>query len=88
MQIAGWVGEHRGIDPGKPGVPEFGRRLYNLSATVSSATALKSRLQTVSRKARVTVESLRSSSLDKVWEKSLSDFCELLYRTPIKGNRF
>jgi len=85
MQIAGWVGDHRGIDPGKPGVPEFGRRLYNLSASVSSAAAPKSRLQTVSRKARVTVESLRSSRLDKVWEKSLSDFCELLYRTPIKG---
>ncbi|MEZ5059076.1 MAG: hypothetical protein R2879_18735 [Saprospiraceae bacterium] len=25
------LGEIAGIDPGKPGVPEFGRKLYNLS---------------------------------------------------------
>lgn len=28
--IAGWSGKAKGIDPGKPGVPEFGRKIYNL----------------------------------------------------------
>ena len=30
LRITGWAGMHRGIDPGRPGVPEFGRKLYHL----------------------------------------------------------
>ena len=32
MVFAGSVGKVRGIDPGKPGVPEFGRKIYHLKA--------------------------------------------------------
>jgi len=31
LHITGWAGIARGIDPGRPGVPIFGRRIYNLS---------------------------------------------------------
>lgn len=31
LRITGWAGTVRGIDPGQPGVPSFGRKLYNLS---------------------------------------------------------
>lgn len=30
LRITGWAGEARGIDPGQPGVPGFGRKLYSL----------------------------------------------------------
>ena len=30
LRITGWAGISRGIDPGRPGVPEFGRKLYRL----------------------------------------------------------
>ena len=30
LRITGWAGRTRGIDPGRPGVPDFGRKLYNL----------------------------------------------------------
>lgn len=30
LRITGWAGIARGIDPGRPGVPEFGRKLYNM----------------------------------------------------------
>ena len=30
LHIVGLAGEVRGIDPGRPGVPEFGRRIFNL----------------------------------------------------------
>ena len=30
LRITGWAGAGRGIDPGRPGVPEFGRKLYHL----------------------------------------------------------
>src|SRR5580700_951873 len=33
MAVAGNAGVVRGIDPGRPGVPEFGRRIYHIKAT-------------------------------------------------------
>lgn len=30
LRITGWAGQARGIDPGRPGVPQFGRKLYRL----------------------------------------------------------
>lgn len=30
LRITGWAGAARGIDPGRPGVPDFGRKLYSL----------------------------------------------------------
>ena len=30
LRLTGWAGAARGIDPGRPGVPEFGRKLYHL----------------------------------------------------------
>lgn len=30
LRITGWAGAARGIDPGRPGVPDFGRKLYHL----------------------------------------------------------
>src|SRR5262249_52806365 len=32
LMLAGQAGEARGIDPGDPGVPAFGRRIYHLRA--------------------------------------------------------
>lgn len=33
MQLTALAGEKRGIDPGRPGVPDFGRKIYHLRAT-------------------------------------------------------
>ena len=33
MVVAGTAGLIRGIDPGRPGVPDFGRRIYHIKAT-------------------------------------------------------
>lgn len=33
MAVAGTAGLIRGIDPGRPGVPDFGRRIYHIKAT-------------------------------------------------------
>lgn len=30
LKITGWAGHARGVDPGNPGVPEFGRKIYHL----------------------------------------------------------
>ncbi len=85
MEIAGWAGDARKIDPGRPGVPEFGRRLYNLTANSFPSPKLRSPLQRISRKARLTATSLLTSELDNIWEVPLDAFCESLYRTLIRG---
>ena len=38
--LTGIAGEVRGIDPGRPGVPQFGRRLYHLGIGLREKTAL------------------------------------------------
>lgn len=35
--VAGVAGEARGIDPGQPGVPAFGRKIYNLRSPAANA---------------------------------------------------
>lgn len=30
LRVTGWAGRERELDPGRPGVPEFGRKLYHL----------------------------------------------------------
>ncbi len=44
LRIAGWAGQARGIDPGRPGVPEFGRKLFNLRPPKPSRRASTGRL--------------------------------------------
>ncbi|MHA0111611.1 hypothetical protein ACXYUI_31645, partial [Klebsiella pneumoniae] len=31
MRLTDWAGQARGVDPGDPGVPEFGRQIYHLT---------------------------------------------------------
>jgi HAD superfamily hydrolase (TIGR01484 family) len=35
LHLAAYAGEAKGIDPGKPGVPEFGRKLYHLGPGIA-----------------------------------------------------
>ncbi|PWU11225.1 MAG: sucrose-6-phosphate hydrolase [Terriglobia bacterium] len=85
MRIAGWAGEVRGIDPGRPGVPEFGRRLYNLSTKPVFDSKLPSSKQLVARKTRLRAASLHAAGLDEVWETSLARFRQGLYEKAIRG---
>jgi hypothetical protein len=49
LHLAELAGEAAGIDPGRPGVPEFGRKLYHLGPKIRSLPAPKA---AVARKAR------------------------------------
>jgi len=40
IAFTGCVGEIRGIDPGKPGVPDFGRKIYHLKSKSPKQTSL------------------------------------------------
>lgn len=53
LRVAGVAGEIAGIDPGRPGVPEFGRKLFGLGPRVETPSAEEAAIQ---RKVRVAPE--------------------------------
>ena len=85
MEIAAWAGEARNIDPGRPGVPEFGRRLYNLTTNSFFGAPPAASTKIVSRKAHVAATSLSVSEAASMWDVSLDTFREFLYRSLIRG---
>jgi hydroxymethylpyrimidine pyrophosphatase-like HAD family hydrolase len=78
------VGKIRGIDPGKPGVPGFGRKLYNLSYSSLLKPAKTEISPTVSniilKKAKVnSLEALKSDQLS-YWKNAYKSFTGKLFR--------
>lgn len=53
LRIAGAAGDVVGIDPGRPGVPEFGRKLFGLGPRLTRPSASEAAIQ---RKSRVAPE--------------------------------
>ncbi len=79
LRITGWAGRSRGIDPGRPGVPEFGRKLYNLRFPRARGAAGLPRLTprkaaAITRKAGVTLDNLAALGELGRWRDALTDF--------------
>jgi hydroxymethylpyrimidine pyrophosphatase-like HAD family hydrolase len=50
IQLIAWIGDELEVDPGRPRIPQFGRRLYHLSTKASSSTVPISTNHAVRRK--------------------------------------
>ena len=79
LRITGWAGIARGIDPGRPGVPEFGRKLYRLSLPRRSTTTSLPKLTcrdaaAITRKAGADPAGLASRGELGRWREALADF--------------
>ena len=74
IHIADWAGKVKGIDPGRPGVPDYGRKLYNLRAP-SGHVAHKSReTAAVERKLSVIGSRISDAGAEKTLKDSLRAF--------------
>jgi hypothetical protein len=90
LRITGWAGEARGIDPGRPGVPEFGRKLYHLplpkqrphgrNATVSDDDTVA-----IERKSGLSIERLMRRGELQRWQNCLKLFRKKLTETFFSG---
>lgn len=83
LYLTGWAGAARGIDPGRPGVPRFGERLYHLSVPKPVSQPDRIRLAptdraAIERKAGVSVEKLASRGTLPRWRKNLGKFRRFL----------
>jgi hydroxymethylpyrimidine pyrophosphatase-like HAD family hydrolase len=88
MAVAGNAGVIRGIDPGRPGVPEFGRRIYHIKATekgralpdASSRFPLRRKFATLglSAKTGLTVGALTEAMDSQVSRLTSQDFKALV----------
>ncbi len=77
--IAGWAGRARGIDPGDPGVPEFGRRIYHLAPPRANRVLLPrsiTRFEATSivRKARQSIQHLELTGALPTWSSAFRVF--------------
>ena len=90
LRITGWAGSARGIDPGRPGVPEFGRKLYNLSLPKQGHTPSKGSLSdrdacAITRKAGLHPSRLEAPGEVARWQASLDSFRDRLRSTAFTG---
>ena len=79
LRITGWAGISRGIDPGRPSVPDFGRKLYHLSLPRPQRVAGLPRLTpreaaAITRKAGVNPGHLFASGELGRWREALATF--------------
>jgi hydroxymethylpyrimidine pyrophosphatase-like HAD family hydrolase len=84
IHITGWAGISRGIDPGRPGVPLFGRKLYHLPfpKTKKDLTAIPIEdAVAIERKTGVSIKRLLERGDLPQWRSALSTFKENLKST-------
>lgn len=78
LRITEWAGVARGIDPGRPGVPEFGRKLYSLPLPRQRSSACSSvshrDAAAITRKAGITMQRLAAAGELDRWRAALDAF--------------
>lgn len=85
--LVGIAGSARGIDPGRPGVPEFGRRIYNfrgLELWPTNRTLLPdNEAIAIERKTRESIETLHDKGVLDFWRSAYRSFTKKLEAQPI-----
>lgn len=86
------LGEIRSIDPGRPGVPDFGSKLYNLrySTFYKTKVTKTENIEDLSIKRKAHIDSLEILSKDELieWRKSYEHYINRINTTDFKGILF
>ena len=86
IHLAGLAGEARGIDPGRPGVPDFGRKIYNLKGVVArigrrEPFGTASATTAIARKLLTTANFAADPGAVSFWREAYEDFVRELSDT-------
>ncbi len=90
MRLTDWAGQARGVDPGDPGVPEFGRRIYHLAPSRRADAPLprgvtRRAAAAIERKSGQTIARLTHNGALDAWRSALRVFERQLQQAPIGG---
>jgi hydroxymethylpyrimidine pyrophosphatase-like HAD family hydrolase len=90
LRITGWAGAAHGVDPGRPGVPEFGRKLYHLPppkerSTVALPPLREDDAAAIERKSGLSINRLVRRGELEHWHHCLQDFRTRLTKIPFLG---
>ena len=64
------AGQTRGVDPGRPGVPSFGRRIYHINAFPRDSTRTSLETVAIERKTTRSISQLERSGELQVWRRA------------------
>ncbi len=83
LRVTGWAGQAREIDPGQPGVPEFGRKLYHLKLPKRERRGTAPRIEAtaaaaIRRKTGESVHFLHEKNTLRFWQHAHADFVDRL----------
>jgi len=86
LYLTGWAGQARDIDPGQPGVPEFGRKLYHLKLPKRAPRHTAPQLNAaaaaaIRRKTGESVHLLQGKNTLDFWRQAHRDFIDRLEKT-------
>lgn len=84
LRVAGWAGRARGIDPGNPGVPEFGRKLYHLPIRRGRRSPASREEAAIARKRGVAPDIVDQSDIER-WRPALVQFRKRVAATTFAG---
>lgn len=85
LNLVGDAGSARDVDPGRPHVPEFGRRIYNLGPSHTAPTKRTLETVAVARKMRSAAARLLPDSALDLWRKAYRGFLERLEAATFGG---
>ena len=90
LRVTGWAGISRGTDPGRPGVPKFGRKLYHLSLPRLQRVPGLPRVTpreaaAITRKAGISLGHLFASGELSRWREALAAFRKRLHAARFAG---
>lgn len=90
LHVTGWAGLARGIDPGQPGVPDFGRKLYHLNLPGkgrqrASEVRAKCANVAIERKTGESIRRLEERKTLSHWQNALATFVGQLQSATFGG---
>lgn len=89
LHLVGAAGRQHGIDPGRPGVPEFGRKIYGLRVSHRVTDLVASpEMTAVARKLGCDVRALGESQTVLFWRDAYRRFSESLERASFSAILF
>ena len=81
FDLVGRYGEVKNIDPGRPGVPEFGRHIYHLNAF----KVARSHVMSAAIERKVKAQSQKDDGHREQLEPAYGDVCERISETKFHG---